>query len=124
MKSKKILIIEDNEDDRIIMDKLLRKAGYKNIVMAETAEEGARKAKAEKPDLVLLDIKLPGLDGIRTCSILKSWYKTLPVIIMTGLNDPTVADLAKSYGADEYIVKPINREELNTKIEMLLKRIS
>lgn len=121
---KKILMIEDSENDRIIIKKFLLEAGYEKVLFAETAEEGAKKVKAEKPDLVLLDVKLPGVDGIRACSILKHWDKSLPVIVMTGLSDPTLKDIAKSHGADEYIVKPINKEELNAKIEMLLKRIS
>lgn len=122
MKNEKILIIDDSEDDRLIVKKFLLEAGYEKILLAETAEEGAKKVKAEKPDLVLLDINLPLVDGIRTCSILKSWYKTLPVIIMTGLSDPTLKDLAKSHNADEYITKPIDKEELKVKIETVLKK--
>lgn len=122
MKNIKILIIEDSENDRLIANRILRGGGYRNIFMAETAEEGVNLAGSERFDLALVDIKLPGLDGIRTCVILKERYKVRAVIMVTGLDDSCAKDLSKKYGADDYIVKPIKIEEFNGKLEKIFKK--
>jgi len=104
---KKILVIEDNEQDRIIIKRFLNKAGYEEISMAETGEEGLKKADSEKPDLVISDTLLPGIDGFEVCKrIREAQGATTPkIIIMTGTIDAVDAVKARKSGADDYCAK-------------------
>lgn len=104
---KRILIIDDNEDDRLIIGRILNKTGYKNLLFAETGEEGVKKAKLEKLNLVVTDTLLPGIDGFEVCRQLReSKGSTIPkVIIMTGLTNAADAVKASHAGADDYIAK-------------------
>jgi len=124
MKNEKILIIDDNEDDRLIMERFLRKVGYKNIFFADTAEKGVILAEKETPAIALVDIKLPDLDGIRTCSILKTKAKVRAVIMVTGLDDQGTKKLAVSFGSDGYMVKPVTVKELSLQIQRIIGKNS
>ncbi len=105
--NKKILIIDDNEQDRKIMKRLLGKAGFREIIMAENGEEGIKKAEQDKPDLVIIDTLLPGIDGFEVCGkIRKAQGPITPkIIIMTGFVDAVDAVKARQMGADDYTVK-------------------
>jgi len=104
---KKILIVDDNEQDRMIMKRVLNKAGFKDILMAERGEEGVEKANQEKPDLVILDTVLPGIDGVETCKRIRKTRKpaAVKIIIITGAIDAVDAGKARAAGADDYVVK-------------------
>jgi len=104
---KKILIIDDSEQDRKIMKRFLNKAGYEQIIMAETGEEGVKKAEFEKADLVIIDTLLPGIDGFEVCRQIRQIEgSTIPRIIMiTGTVDAVDAVKARRAGADDYCVK-------------------
>ncbi len=104
---KKILIIEDNEQDRKIMKRFLSKAGYEDIVMAETGEDGLKKAESEKPDLVISDTNLPGINGFEVCQrIREARGPTTPkIIVMTGAIGAVDAVKARKMGADDYCAK-------------------
>lgn len=105
--SKKILIVEDNEQDLKIIKRVLSRAGFKEIVTAETGEEGVEKARLEKPGLVVLDTVLPGIDGFAACREIRKTQKpkTMKIIVTTGAVDAVDADKARSAGADDYVVK-------------------
>lgn len=107
---KKLLIIDDNGQDRKIMQRFLNKAGYWEILMAETGEEGLKTVKSEKPDLIILDTILPGIDGYETCrQIRETQGPTTPkIIVLTGSVDAVDAVKAKKVGADDYCVKTGN----------------
>lgn len=120
-KDKKILIVDDNEADRMIIKRFLDKAGYEKILLAKNAEESLKKAETEKPDLVLLDILMPDLDGITTLTKLKNNYKVRSIIMVSALADPTTIHDSGLFGVAEYITKPIHSEELVTKIEQVLE---
>lgn len=104
---KKILIIDDNEQDRKIIKRFLNKAGFKEIIMAESGEEGLEKVEQKKPDLVIVDTLLPGIDGFEVCSkIREAQGPTNPkIIVMTGFVDAVDAVKARQMGADDYTVK-------------------
>ncbi len=108
--AKKILIIDDNEQDRKIIGRVLAKAGFKNVSAAETGEDGVKRAKSEKPDLIVLDTVLPGMSGFETCrEIRKSLSsKQVKIIITTGAVDAVDAGKAREAGADDYVVKTSN----------------
>ena len=107
MADKKILIIDDNEQDRIIMRRFLKKAGYDNILEASSGEEGLEKAESENPDIIITDTMMPGIDGFEVCNRIRSSKgKDYPkIIIMTGAIDAVDAVRAKKEGADDYCVK-------------------
>lgn len=104
---KKILIIDDNEQDRKIMRRFLNKAGHEEILMAQTGEEGIEKVKSEKPNLVIVDTILPGIDGFEVClRIRKTRDSTkIKIIMLTGSIDAVDAVKARKVGADDYCVK-------------------
>lgn len=112
--SKKLLIIDDSEQDRKIMKRYFTKAGYENISMAENGEDGVKKAEEEKPDLVISDTMLPGIDGFEVCRrIREALGPEVPkIIIMTGAIDAVDAVKAREMGANDYCVKTSDCESL------------
>ncbi len=119
---KKILIIEDEEAIRFILEKRLRDAGYLPIP-AENGIEGLNKARKENPDLIILDLMLPGIDGYQVCSMLKRdrRYAHIPIIILTARIQQKDYELAMELGADAFLTKPFESQVLLSKIEELLK---
>jgi CheY-like chemotaxis protein len=116
-----VLVIDDSVEIARLVGKLLGKS-Y-NVLVAEDGEEGLARAAKELPDLVLLDLNLPKIDGWEVCRRLKAdpKLKGIPVVIMTA-NESTPADAARALqlGAAEYLVKPFVREVLLHNIERIL----
>ena len=115
-----ILIVEDNKDMQFILSKILKEKGYKTII----AGDGIRAIeKVEKyiPDLVLLDIKLPKLDGMQVLDMIKKIDEDLPIIMITAFGNIKGAVNAMKSGAYDYITKPFNNEELILIIQKALK---
>ncbi|MFH1046131.1 MAG: response regulator [Candidatus Omnitrophota bacterium] len=104
---KKLLIIDDSEQDRKIMKRFLSKAGFEDITLAETGESGLQKVAEVKPDIVILDTLLPGISGFEVCKRIREVHgpETPKVIIMTGNVDAIDAVEARRSGADDYCVK-------------------
>lgn len=103
---KKLLIIDDSEQDRKIMRRFLSKAGFDDIAMAETGELGVEKAVSQKPDIIILDTLLPGINGFEVCRrIREAAGSHSKIIIMTGNVDAIDAVEARKAGADDYCVK-------------------
>ena len=117
----KILLVEDNELNRDMLSRWLARRGYE-VVLAGDGEEALVKARSEKPNVVLMDLGLPKLDGWEATRRLKSMPDTrhLPVIALTGY--VTAADRARALGAgcDDFDVKPVDIERLIMKIELLV----
>ncbi len=118
---KKIIIIEDNEQDQKILKRQLSRAGYAHLTFVQTGEEGVALAEQQKPDLVLTDTILPGINGFETCRTIKM-EKALAtrVIIMTGQIDAVNAERAREAGADEYCVKTSDSQELIEAVRKIL----
>jgi DNA-binding response OmpR family regulator len=104
---KKILIIDDNEQDRKIIQRFLTKAGYDASVTAATGEEGLEKAASEKPDLVVIDTMLPGINGFEVCRRIRQTHgESEPkTVIITGQVDAVDAVEARRSGANDYCAK-------------------
>ena len=116
-----ILLIEDNEANTKLAGLLLRKAGH-TVLCAVDAETGVAMARAKRPDLVLMDIQLPGMDGLAATALLKTHAETaaIPVIALTAMamkEDQRKSELA---GCDAYIAKPLRYQELYATIDQLL----
>ena len=119
----KILIIEDDQDIRDLISFNLSKNGYKTI-LSRDGEKGIEKAKNEKPDLVLLDLMLPGIHGLDVCKILKtdSSLNKLSIIMLTALGQEEDIIKGLEAGADDYITKPFSFKILFARIKSVLRR--
>ncbi len=111
--AKVILIVEDEAKSLKLIRDLLQSSGYKTIE-ATNGEQGVELAKAKKPDLILMDIMMPKVDGYTACLAIKTdkATKAIPVVMLTSLDYELNKALGKDVGAAEYITKPIDRQEL------------
>jgi len=123
--NKRILLIEDNEASIKLIRTYLERKGYETIVV-RNGLEGYNIAKKEKPDLILLDILLPDMDGHKVCHMLKMdrEVKNIPIAILTSRDTDEDAELAKKGGADAFIVKTTRIEIILDIVSRLLKRSS
>ena len=117
----KILLVEDNEMNRDMLSRRLQRRGY-TVVNAEDGEKGLLLARSEAPDLILMDISLPAMDGWEVTRLLKASPSTrhIPIIALTA--HAMVSDREKAIvaGCDEYDTKPVDFGRLSEKIENLL----
>lgn len=122
MEKKKILLVDDEKDLVEIIKIRLEHSGYE-IVAAYDGQEALDKARNEKPDLIILDLMLPKINGYQVCSMLKldRKYKDMPVIIFTARAQESDEKLALECGASAYITKPFDLQILLDKITELLK---
>lgn len=111
MANETILVVEDNAANMVVAMALLKPAGYA-ILQATTAEEGIAIAKAETPDLILMDISLPGMDGLTATSLLKEDARTerIPVLALTAHAMKGDEEKAFAVGCAGYITKPIEKK--------------
>ncbi|OGS11433.1 MAG: DNA-binding response regulator [Elusimicrobia bacterium RIFOXYA2_FULL_58_8] len=119
----KILIVEDEKDIARMLDYNLRKEGYKTLLLHDGSFAAATAAK-ERPALILLDLMLPGLDGLDVCRRLKLDAKTaaIPVIMLTAKGEESDKVLGLGLGADDYITKPFGIKELLARVSAVLRR--
>jgi DNA-binding response OmpR family regulator len=118
----RILIVEDELPMRTALQDILEDEGYR-VLLAEDGARGLERALAEKPDLILLDVMLPKLDGFAVCAELRRQSNPVPVLMLTakGQIDDRVQGL--DAGADDYLVKPFSMEELLARVRALLRRV-
>jgi DNA-binding response OmpR family regulator len=122
MPKKRILLIEDETDMVYALTLQLEAADYK-VLSATDGQAGLDMARKEKPDLIILDLMLPRMDGYKICRMLKfdERYKQIPIIIFTARAQDQDKKLAQEVGADAYITKPFDSKVLLDKIGALLK---
>jgi len=120
--NKKILVVDDNELYRHCVVKSLERQGYKNVIGAETGKEGIEKAGMEKPDLVILDVILPDLNGLEVCRQIKE-IKGLKVKVVVNTGYIDAADIGKALtaGADNFVSKAVDLSSLCKLVKKLLK---
>jgi twitching motility two-component system response regulator PilH len=120
MTVKRVLVVDDSPTERLFLTSLLRKSGYE-VLTAENGEQGVALAKSEKPDLVLMDVVMPGLNGFQATRQLSRDPDTqkIPVIMCTTKDQETDRVWGMRQGAVEYVVKPVVAEELLGKIVAL-----
>jgi len=116
----KVMVVDDSPTERHFLSEILTKQGYQ-VIMAESGEEAMEKAKVQKPDLILMDVVMPGLNGFQaTRAITKDdATKHIPVIMCTSKGQETDKVWGMRQGARDYLVKPVNQEELLRKIAAL-----
>ena len=118
MPIKTILVVDDSPTERYFLTDLLRKNGF-DVVSAETGEDGVAKAKLEKPDLILMDVVMPGLNGFQATRMLSRDPATqaIPVIMCTTKNQDTDRVWGLRQGAVDYLVKPVATDQLVRKAQ-------
>ena len=119
--AKTILIVEDEPKNMTLTRDLLKISGYQTIEAVDGVQ-GVEKAKASKPDLILMDIMMPRMDGYAACREIKADPSTrlIPVVMLTAVGYDLSKKLAKQMGADGYVTKPFNRQQLLDAITPLL----
>ena len=125
-----ILIVDDSKPFRVLVETILRRHGYSDLILVESAREGVRilhnsvtDSKHPKIDLVLMDNLMPGVNGIEAARAIKTdnRLKDIPIIIVTAENDEKTLERAFDAGAIDYISKPINKVELRARVRSVLK---
>ena len=117
-----ILVVDDDEKILGIYQTHLTSQGY-NVRAASTGEEAILLVQRHKPDLVILDLMLPGLSGFEVCEQLRRW-STMPIIVVSAKGQDRDKVEALDLGADDYLVKPFSTDELTARVRAVLRRIS
>uniref|UniRef100_UPI003570ECF8 response regulator n=1 Tax=Chitinilyticum piscinae TaxID=2866724 RepID=UPI003570ECF8 len=117
---KKILIVDDSPTERHFLGELLTKNGFQ-VIALESGEEAVAKTKDLQPDLILMDVVMPGMNGFQATRTISKDEATkhIPIIMCTSKNQETDMVWARRQGAVEYVVKPVDPQELLTKIGKL-----
>lgn len=121
--SKKRILVVDDEPDFLMAIKAMLEANGFEVISATDGQEGLNIARLEKPDLIVLDLMLPKMDGYKVCRFLKfdEKYRAIPIIMLTARGQEDDKQLGKEMGADFYIVKSERPEILLNKINEFLK---
>jgi len=120
MPVKKILVVDDSPTERHALNDILTKAGYQ-VAFAFNGEEGIAKSQSEKPDLIVMDVVMPGLNGFQACRTItqNETTKHIPIILCTTKNQETDKIWGMRQGAKGYVTKPVDGAELLKKIAAL-----
>ena len=120
MTIKKILIVDDSPTERHALNDLLTKAGYE-VVASDNGEDAIQKAKQARPDLILMDVVMPGLNGFQATRAISrdADTRSIPIILCTSKSQETDKIWGLRQGARDYVVKPVDRDELLGKINAL-----
>ncbi|MFJ8262429.1 response regulator [Rummeliibacillus sp. NPDC094406] len=117
----KILVVEDEISIATLLQYNLKQAGY-DVVTANDGRDGLNKAISEKPDLILLDLMLPKLDGMEVCKELRMKKINTPIIMLTAKDDEFDKVLGLELGADDYMTKPFSPREVMARVKAVLRR--
>jgi len=123
MSKKKIMVVDDEADIRELIKFNLEKEGF-DVVPVSDGETALEEARLRQPDLIILDVMLPGIDGIEVCFKLKSDnnYKSIPIVMLSAKSDESDQLVGLKIGADDYLVKPFSPKVLVAKITAILRR--
>lgn len=124
MAGEKVLVVDDSPTILAVVEQVLTDAGYL-VVTASTGIEGLNKARSESPNLIILDVLLPGMQGYQVCRLLKfdQQYKSIPIIMYSSRDDDKDISTGMSQGADAYLVKPVEPEKLIASIKEQLAKV-
>lgn len=119
----RILIADDQRQNRQLLEIMLSQEGFV-LLTAEQGEEALAIVAQQSPDLILLDVMMPGMDGYQVAAKIKGNLATrnIPIIMVSGLHDSGAKMLAKSAGADDFISRPVERAELLERVRNLLRK--
>ena len=118
----KILLVEDESSIRGFLKINFERSGFK-VLEAESGEEGLRIAALEKPQVAILDVMLPGIDGFKVCQELRKMFNDIGIMMLTAKAQDLDKIMGLEYGADDYVVKPFNPMEVTLRVKALLRRL-
>lgn len=121
MKKTRVLVVDDEMSILRYVSACLRREGYE-VVTASDGQEGLLVAEQENPTLVILDIKMPRLDGFKVCRRLREWTEA-PIIMLSAIEDEREKVRCLNSGADDYVTKPFSIEELLARVKAVLRRM-
>ena len=121
MARKKILVVDDSGTARMIEQMALGRSAY-DVVQAKDGAEAVQVAKAELPDLILMDVMMPNMDGFTACAAIRAQAETksIPVIMVTTRGESANVETGYRNGCNDYVTKPVNTLELLTKVKSLI----
>ena len=114
------MVVDDERDIRDVLSSFLEEKGYE-VILASNGEEALELVERVNPQVILLDVNMPGIDGIETCRRLKAAEKSrsIPIIMITAFQDREIE--AYLEGADDFVVKPFNMVEISFRVESMLR---
>ena len=115
----KILVIDDESGIRDLLDTLLRRKGY-DVVLAESGQKGLDLFRRERPDVIVLDLKMPGMDGLSVLQQVRSLDSKKPVIVLTGAGTAETEQKVRALGVTEYVEKEFSLHLLGDSLKRLL----
>ena len=116
----KILVIDDEQSIRDLLDRLLRRKGY-DVIVAESGQKGLECFRRERPDVIVLDLKMPEMDGLTVLRQIRSLNRSQPVIVLTGSRTAEMEQQVRALGVTEYIAKGFSLHLLGDALKRLLK---
>ena len=122
MSPARLLIVEDDDDLRQILSQRFSESGY-DVVTAATGPDALEAVEAQVPDLVLLDVMLPGLDGVEVCRRLRAAHPLLYICMLTARADELDRVVGLEVGADDYVTKPFSLQEVVARVRAALRRV-
>lgn len=121
-KSFHILVVDDEPDLLLLLEEHLRQEGYA-VTTATTGMQAITRAREDQPDIILLDVMMPGVSGFDVCNILQDFPETadIPVIFLTAVAETKRKVMGLNLGADDYITKPFDLHELSARVQAALR---
>lgn len=119
--SKRILVVEDEDAIARLISYNLKKAGFEVLISGDGLE-ALEKIRSKKPDLIILDIMLPGMDGYDICRVIRKEDISVPIIMLSARNEEVDKILGLELGGDDYVTKPFSPRELTALVRALLRR--
>ena len=120
-KTPHIMVIDDESSVTIVLDRILTAEGFK-VTVANNGSAALDLLNNVEPDLIMLDIKMPGMDGYQTLEKIRDKYDDVPVIMLTAIPDAASVNKTINLGADDYVRKPFRTAELVARIKVKLRR--
>jgi len=117
----KILVIDDDPAMTELLAQMLKAHGF-NVISSNSGEEGIKKARFDSPDVVILDLMMAGMDGWQVCSFIRQ-FSTVPILILSALDNSGTVVTALDAGADDYLAKPVSSGVLISRIKTLTRRV-
>jgi DNA-binding response OmpR family regulator len=118
----KVLVIDDDPDMTDLLSLLLNRRDF-NVISCNSGEEGVQKARNESPDVIILDLMMKGMDGWQVCTAVRK-FSSIPIIILSALDNPGMVVSALDAGADDFLTKPVSSGLLVSRLNTLTRRTS
>jgi len=116
----KVLIVDDDNDTTDLLKIILAPSDF-DVVTANSGEEGIELARKFKPDVMVVDLLMPGMDGLEVCKEIRK-FSSIPILVLSAVGKPGITEQALNAGADDYLIKPMNKNVLVASLNKLARR--